>query len=112
MVEVPRPEYHCLAFCVSAWALTKLMVDGATWRMVNGVPPDAKLLNSCYDQRSMCMFFVFEHPSFDAVPEGAETPRRFAQIEQLDPLTLERADDAVPYTDERRRRMYQREWGE
>jgi hypothetical protein len=113
MVEVPRPEYHCLAFCVSAWSVTKLMVDGATWRMTNGVPPEAKLINAEYDRRSMCFIFVFEHPSFDAVAEGCETPRRFAQVEQLDSITLEEATgELLERAVDRRHRMYQREWGE
>jgi hypothetical protein len=43
-------------------------------KTTKGIPPDAVFLYSYTDDRAAQSFFVFEHPSFDAVELGSEIP--------------------------------------
>lgn len=49
------------------------------------LPDDAVRLNEWRDERRRCLMVVYEHPSFDLVPVGGETPCYIAYIRVLPP---------------------------
>lgn len=52
-----------------------LLREGAVTRCMRGVPADAHCMGANYDFSTRSVLVAFEHPSFEDVPMGAESPR-------------------------------------
>lgn len=63
---------HVIAVRLDEHALSLLFRDGATVRVVGGIPKDARLLGVWTDHGRRCFVAAFEHPSFPEQPEGTE----------------------------------------
>lgn len=61
---------HLIAVRIDQQALNVLLRDGATVRVINGIPKDAKLLGIHHDSMRLALFATFEHPSFPPCPLG------------------------------------------
>jgi len=64
--------------------LDVLLRDGATVRVVNGIPRDAELLGVYADFARRSVAAMFAHPSFPLCEEGAEPERRWVGFEVLE----------------------------
>lgn len=53
-------------------------------RCIKGVPKGAKMVNSFYDGYRQTAILVYEHHSFDDVPEGGEIPIGITEMETID----------------------------
>ena len=61
-----------------------LLREGAITRCMRGVPSDADFAGATYDFTSRSVLVAFDHPSFDEVPIGAETPRAPVAFELIE----------------------------
>lgn len=72
------PDRRLVAVSVHIDLLINLMREGYRTdnplRCINGVPDDAVFVGAIDDPRSLCVYYVFHHPSFDVVPEGVQIP--------------------------------------
>jgi hypothetical protein len=58
-----------------------LVLEGATVRIVEGAPPDARLLNVSYDWATDTIQLLLTHPSWEDVEEGVMAPQFCARME-------------------------------
>lgn len=87
---------RCVAVRVDPSLFVGLMfpsAPGAWFRIDAGLPEDAVCVGRGYDVERDCFTFVFEHPSFAEVTEGALLPTfdgvRISSIRFSDPVTPE-----------------------
>jgi hypothetical protein len=61
--------------------IDRLVRSKSTIDLISDVPPDAELKGYHFSFITLCMELVYEHPSFDDVPEGRVRPYLlFAQL--------------------------------
>ncbi len=77
-------ERHILVIQLPEEWLDTLFYDGATVRMMTGIPRDAQCVGVYADVARRCLCVAFEHPSFLATPIGGEPPRRNVSVEFLE----------------------------
>lgn len=77
-------QEHIVMVALDERMLDILLRDGATVRVMNGMPRDANLLGAHTDFARRCFFAMFEHPSFPLCEQGSIPETRYVGFEILE----------------------------
>ncbi len=87
--DQPRDaERRVRCYLASHEMLRTLFHEGATTRVMRGLPEGARILGIYEDYRRAALAVMAEHPSFDVVPLGAEAPTFTIAVERVDEAQL------------------------
>lgn len=53
-------------------------------KCIDGIPGDAEMVNSFYDGHRQSVVFVYQHPTFPAIPEASVIPQFIPTFEMLE----------------------------
>jgi len=63
----------------------EIMTDGykCCMKCIDGLPSSAELVNTYYDGSAQTVYLIFQHDSFDRLPEGGAIPNFIPTFQKL-----------------------------